>query len=884
MMIDPSVVQVMIFVCLNFALLFTSSNCSTFFHHSKRWFDQIPLIVLLSCSQIILTEIILGAFHQLTVRNLLIVHTILAVISFFLKCRNIHPVHNPWDPFSFFLNDPIERHGSVILTVFFSLLFLAQGIRFLFTPPSHWDDLNYHLRFPVEWIQSGTLDNPIVPFGDLAPSYYPMNTELLHFWVMAPLKSDIIARILQHLFLGVGAIVFYGILHHIGMRRLPSIILTSSFFSMPYLMTQGFGFPVNGQTVSHDIMTLTLFLIWLYLLLYTLKSPSTPRFILAGIAAGVYIGTKYISMIFGIPLVICILLHNLISQRTIREKILCTGCFLIPMVLWGGPFYLRNWISTGNPLFPARITLFGETWFPGLYTAAQYQSRSVHNLFSWKEFLIHPAFGIGIVLIIIIGYASAVITTIASNRGFKKSPSSTSGNPSLFLLLLPLITFCLYYFLFPERNYRFLFIPLACAMITLGIITTQRLQNELLCLLVAFMVVTTRRTIQIDTYPVFCSLGSSQYTQPVLENRYAPGWRFLEEYTAIHPETRRIAYAGLNIPYPLYGREFQNRVVYVPVNNTGTMAHEYQNQSYRTPGDPYIWLDNMMEYDIRLLVCHTQLHQNRPTGFPEEDHWASIFSEYFHLIYHDEHTHIYGVGSGWRRIAGNDGTWSSPIMDESSGRFPYPIWTSCRPEGIVPGGMFDQITIWEIPAGLKSHRLRFHYFISGIADIDRLYPEPDRTRQVIHRMVINIPENGLPGEYSLSVRVLDQTTDDQWEYSLGVVVLLPVDSIPPLAAPEIISPEDGAIILRTTEFLWKPIPGALGYVVELTDPSGHTGRNRVFENNLALYLSPDTILAFQQGVYRWRVAAWEDSGMIGSFGVEKHFRIECDSSEHRPDP
>src|SRR5215472_6122942 len=61
----------------------------------------------------------------------------------------------------------------------------------------HYDVLSFHLHFPVAWLQAHRIEIVPTPFGDLAPAYGPSNAELLYELVLAPLRSDALARVGQ---------------------------------------------------------------------------------------------------------------------------------------------------------------------------------------------------------------------------------------------------------------------------------------------------------------------------------------------------------------------------------------------------------------------------------------------------------------------------------------------------------------------------------------------------------------------------------------------------------------------------------------------------------------------------------------------------------------
>src|SRR5262249_33145996 len=59
------------------------------------------------------------------------------------------------------------------------------------------DALSYHLHAPLIWMHDRRLEIVPSPFGDPAPAYAPANLELWFLFLMAPLRSDVLAGVGQ---------------------------------------------------------------------------------------------------------------------------------------------------------------------------------------------------------------------------------------------------------------------------------------------------------------------------------------------------------------------------------------------------------------------------------------------------------------------------------------------------------------------------------------------------------------------------------------------------------------------------------------------------------------------------------------------------------------
>lgn len=134
---------------------------------------------------------------------------------------------------------------------------------------------------------------------------------------------------------------------------------------------------------------------------------------------------------------------------------------------------------------------------------------------------------------------------------------------------------------------------------------------------------------------------------------YYAGWLDLEGRSG--PSGVRVAYAGTNIPYYLFGAGLRNEVRYVNIDgHRDWLMHNYHEQAAARgdatwpnsrPGwdrlhpDYDSWLANLKAEDIQLLVVTRVNPEEGPhnvadkEGFPVERRWADAHPESFELLY-----------------------------------------------------------------------------------------------------------------------------------------------------------------------------------------------------------------------------------------------------------
>jgi hypothetical protein len=149
---------------------------------------------------------------------------------------------------------------------------------------------------------------------------------------------------------------------------------------------------------------------------------------------------------------------------------------------------------------------------------------------------------------------------------------------------------------------------------------------------------------------------------------YTAGWLALDAATAaddFRDRPARVAYAGTNLPYYLFGRQLQNQVSYVNVNaHADFRLHDY-HRLFASRGEPLAtnstpdwdrretdelaWLENLRGREIDLLfigftnAAGGQHNFYDAEGFPIERTWADRHPEAFTLLHADARTRLYAV-------------------------------------------------------------------------------------------------------------------------------------------------------------------------------------------------------------------------------------------------
>ncbi|MEW6203074.1 MAG: hypothetical protein AB1546_13940 [bacterium] len=307
-------------------------------------------------------------------------------------------------------------------------------------PPPPWDAFVYHLTFPARWIQEKEIFLVTVPFGDQAGTYFPSNTELFYLWLMLPFREEFLTTIGQFLFLLLLGGLIYKIAETGGVRSENAVAAALITTVIPEMLHQATASEV-------DVVFAALFVATVYFQIRCWREKYRPHFfILASLSFGLFIGTKYIALTFGALLLPFFLYSIIRSRRSVRYSFL----FLCIIAASGGFWYIRNWLVTGNPVFPLTVSIAGAEIFPGGYMRST-MLNSVFHATSYREFLplMRKVAGIPFLIALCIYFPFGV-------RSILRLRSARFA--SVYPVALPSIMLVIYWFAIPyNREWRFTF-------------------------------------------------------------------------------------------------------------------------------------------------------------------------------------------------------------------------------------------------------------------------------------------------------------------------------------------------------------------------------------------------------------------------------------------
>jgi hypothetical protein len=234
--------------------------------------------------------------------------------------------------------------------------------------PHGFDDVSYHLSAVATWIRYGDLRMIRFSMGDPSTPFYPILGEIASWVLIVPFRdSDVAARWTQVFFAAFSFLAVAAIARRLGLSRRSSAFAAIAYAGIYHV------FPVLSVSAGNDQSTSFFTLAGIDATLALARRPRPGRAVVAGAALGSLLATKYIGVLFT-PLILVMLALAAWIERRRREpaerapaRTLAGAAALLAlaMAVTGGYTYLRNAVTTGNPIFPAPVEILGIEIFPG---------------------------------------------------------------------------------------------------------------------------------------------------------------------------------------------------------------------------------------------------------------------------------------------------------------------------------------------------------------------------------------------------------------------------------------------------------------------------------------------------------------------------------------
>ena len=218
------------------------------------------------------------------------------------------------------------------------------------TPITSQDALVYHLAVPARYVAHGGF----VPVEGNFFAQFPQNIEML-FTLGLLLKGSSLAQ-WYHWMLGAASVASVAALSRALHARASGLLAAVAFATMPTVtLLAGWAY-VDLGVVFFIVLSMLCYLRWR-------AREETAWLFLSALFAGSAAGSKYTAGFQGLLLVLAVFYSSLRGQKPLRQasKNAIGVAFVVGLVAC--PWWIKNVVYTGNPLYPFCYSIFGgEGW------------------------------------------------------------------------------------------------------------------------------------------------------------------------------------------------------------------------------------------------------------------------------------------------------------------------------------------------------------------------------------------------------------------------------------------------------------------------------------------------------------------------------------------
>ena len=706
------------FVAMNLAVCWSAHGLVKMGFHNSARSRQLLLGCLFFLGQIVITSWVLGFVGLLHVDVLLAAQLVILAAVTAIRWAT----RGPTAPAA--LDEPAGYRAAAVILASMAMFAVAGYARFgLALPVNHIDDMTHHLRFPVEWMKAGRVTICFAPFGYDAPSYAPCNTELFFLWLLLPLRADVLAKIGQVPFLLAGAVAAYRLAYQIGRSRSAALAGAALLLLSPAALRQ-------SVDANVDVALAFLLVSCVSCLVDYYRDRRLRSLAALGMTLGLMLGTKLFS---ALPMLLLLAAGlpaffgrggdrwRLAKLSTVAGRAAIGAAMIL---LFGGFWYIRNWIVTGSALYPMAVRMFGATIMPGAYdrhTMAATAPIPTDGLLAVLTVALgHKVLAGWAMLSVVTGGLAAVRRGRLDANGKRWDwvdwgafaapvvyiavlrPALPYSSPNHFLPAAALAAAaCGAALAIPHRGQRFLavtmgvlclaqLLPVPDVLPTSGLlagtalVTWPGLPAFIVSVVLASCVMAALQRAKagrwrlralplacLVTWLMVCYVSRPRPGEPVRPlvlfyvrdyGAVVVGWGWTAQN--VHGEV--IAHTGDNMPYPLYGRRFENDVRYVNIDEHFRWRfHDYELHERRLLGyEPPrtekpgyyrrrpkydAWLANLRRHRATLLfvaavhMLDADYNWLDAERFPIERGWADAHPKVFQLVFENDRVKIYRI-------------------------------------------------------------------------------------------------------------------------------------------------------------------------------------------------------------------------------------------------
>jgi hypothetical protein len=217
------------------------------------------------------------------------------------------------------------------------------------TPPISRDALVHHLALPKLWIRHGNFYQ--IPWATF--SYYPMNIQVIYFFCLY-LKNDVAPKFIHMAFgWGTGLCIYFYLKQKLNFRwGLLGLIIFSTTPIVVWLCTSAY---IDLGMLFFSTASILAFVKWRDLRYNGLK-----WFMLSSVCMGIALGCKYNALIVWLIVNLLLPFYFVRDGHSQLKAMKFGALFFLIAAAVASPWYVKNYILTGNPFYPLFNVFFSS--------------------------------------------------------------------------------------------------------------------------------------------------------------------------------------------------------------------------------------------------------------------------------------------------------------------------------------------------------------------------------------------------------------------------------------------------------------------------------------------------------------------------------------------
>ena len=249
-----------------------------------------------------------------------------------------------------------ERVLALYLLVVCALTFVLT-----LAPPNglDYDSLTYHLGAPAQYLRAGRIAE--LPYDH--HTYFPFTMEMLYLLGLK-LQGPVLAKLFHWLMLPLCCLALIAMAQRHLSRR-AGLLAAALLASLPVAQAEA--------STAYIDLGLTAFVLLAFLCFANWMATREAKWLIAsGVFCGFCLGTKYLGALT-LGWLFMWAMGSMVTRR--HFTLIPLALFTLAALALGGGWYARNWLWTGNPVFPFAYEIFGgRGWTAGMakdYTISQ---------------------------------------------------------------------------------------------------------------------------------------------------------------------------------------------------------------------------------------------------------------------------------------------------------------------------------------------------------------------------------------------------------------------------------------------------------------------------------------------------------------------------------